>query len=151
MPILLFNEADALLSRRMAVKDSVDQMNNTMQNILLEELERFEGVFLATTNLLHNLDDAFSRRFLFKLEFRPPDPWARALIWRDKMPTLSAELCSRLAGYELTGAQIENVARRSLLEAALHNFTPTLNTLKPLLQEEIHFKVERSQRKIGFV
>lgn len=151
VPILLFNEADALLSRRMAVKDSVDQMNNTMQNILLEELERFEGVFLATTNLLHNLDDAFSRRFLFKLEFRPPDPWARALIWRDKMPTLSAELCSRLAGYELTGAQIENVARRSLLEAALHNFTPTLNTLKPLLQEEIHFKVERSQRKIGFV
>ena len=38
-------------------------MNNTMQNILLEELENFDGIFMATTNLIDNMVDAFSRRF----------------------------------------------------------------------------------------
>jgi hypothetical protein len=150
-PILLFNEADALLSRRLSVMGSVDQMNNTMQNILLEELERFEGIFLATTNLLQNLDDAFSRRFLFKLEFAPPDRDARALIWQDKMPGLSPELCQSLAVHDLTGAQIENVARRCLLESALHGSEPTLTTLKPLLDSELGFKNSPNRRRIGFV
>lgn len=150
-PILLFNEADALLNRRMTVMDSVDQMNNSMQNILLEELEHFEGIFLATTNLLQNLDDAFSRRFLFKLEFAPPDRDTRALIWQDKMPLLSPEICRALAVHDLTGAQIENVARRCLLESALHGTEPTLTTLKPLLDSELGFKNSPNRRRIGFV
>jgi len=66
-PILFLNECDALLSRRMDVRDSVDKMNNSMQNILLDEMERFRGIMLATTNLTRNLDAAFERRFLYKV------------------------------------------------------------------------------------
>jgi hypothetical protein len=72
-PILLFNEADAILGKRMegAVK-AVDRMENSVQNILLQEMETFEGIMIATTNLLGNLDPAFERRFLFKIRFNKP-------------------------------------------------------------------------------
>ncbi len=76
-PLLLLNEADALVGRRVAVGHSVDQMHNIMQNVLLEELERFDGILVATTNLLDNIDAAFDRRFLFKLRFDPPGPVER--------------------------------------------------------------------------
>lgn len=73
-PILLFNEADAILGKRMegAVK-AVDRMENSVQNILLQEMETFEGIMIATTNLLGNLDPAFERRFLFKIRFNKPE------------------------------------------------------------------------------
>ncbi len=64
-PILLFNEADAIISKRLDVNDAVSQMNNTMQNILLEELENFDGIFMATTNLIDNMDDASFKK-IFK-------------------------------------------------------------------------------------
>jgi SpoVK/Ycf46/Vps4 family AAA+-type ATPase len=71
-PILLFNESDALIGKRINVNNSVDQMNNSMQNILLQELEDFKGIMMATTNLTSNLDEAFERRFLFKIKYDRP-------------------------------------------------------------------------------
>jgi hypothetical protein len=96
-PILLFNESDALISKRMEVSHSVDQMENTMQNILLEELEKFEGIFFATTNLVQNLDSAFERRFLFKIKFEKPDVTSRKRIWIEKLPKLMEEDAELLA------------------------------------------------------
>lgn len=73
IPVLLFNEADAVFSKRMEVNSSnVAQTENTMQNIILEELETFGGIMIATTNLTDNLDAAFERRFLFKIGFARP-------------------------------------------------------------------------------
>jgi hypothetical protein len=73
-PILLFNEADAILGKRINTNSSVDKMNNSLQNILLQELEDFEGIFMATTNLADHLDGAFDRRLLYKVEFKKPEP-----------------------------------------------------------------------------
>lgn len=74
MPVLLFNEADAIISKRKDVgRSNVAQTENAMQNIILEELENFEGIFIATTNLVSHLITAFERRFLFKIEFRKPE------------------------------------------------------------------------------
>ena len=67
-PILMFNEADSLISKRINLVSSADSISNTMQNILLEELEKFNGIFFATTNMIGNIDEAFDRRFLFKLK-----------------------------------------------------------------------------------
>lgn len=69
-PILLFNEADGLFSKRKDISSgsSVDQTENTIQNILLEEMEKLDGILVATTNLASNLDSAFERRFLFKIK-----------------------------------------------------------------------------------
>ena len=68
-----------------------------MQNILLQEMERFEGILIATTNLAQNLDKAFERRFLYKIEFRRPEPSVRKAIWQAIMPGLSDEVAGLLA------------------------------------------------------
>ena len=65
-PILLFNEADAILGNRLKTRTSIDKMENSLQNIILDFIERFEGILIRTTNLTGNLDKSFERRFLFK-------------------------------------------------------------------------------------
>ncbi|MDR0877431.1 MAG: ATP-binding protein [Treponema sp.] len=67
--VLLFNEADAIIGRRMgfnADSRAVDQMENSIQNIILQEMEDLSGILIATTNLAKNMDKAFERRFLYK-------------------------------------------------------------------------------------
>ena len=88
-PILLFNEADAVLGTRIeGAARAVDKMENSIQNIILQEMEKLEGIMIATTNLTSNLDKAFERRFLYKVKFEKPSLDARAGIWRSMMPTL---------------------------------------------------------------
>ena len=73
MPILFFNEADAIINKRTEnIEHSVDKMDNAMQNIILQEIENLDGILIATTNLTSNLDRAFERRFLYKVEFHKP-------------------------------------------------------------------------------
>jgi len=148
MPILLLNEADALLSHRLEARHSVDQMHNTMQNIILEELENFDGILFATTNLTGMLDDAFSRRFLYKLKFPEPTPEVRARIWRSKLPELTEEEARTLAAHPLTGGEIENVARRYIVDT-LFSGKPDLDRLEALCAEEASLK-KGTVRKVGF-
>lgn len=122
-PILLLNEADALLGVRLTnVEHSVDQMENTMQNILLQEMENLEGILIATTNLTQNLDGAFDRRFLYKVEFLKPTPEESRHIWQAMLPTLSDDNARILAGkYDFSGGQIENIARKQVVSNILHD------------------------------
>lgn len=122
-PILLLNEADALLSVRLAkVEHSVDQMANTMQNILLQEMENLDGILIATTNLTQNLDSAFDRRFLYKVEFLKPTAEESRHIWQAMLPTLSDDNARILAGkYDFSGGQIENIARKQVVSNILHD------------------------------
>lgn len=122
-PILLLNEADALLSVRLTkVEHSVDQMANTMQNILLQEMENLDGILIATTNLTQNLDSAFDRRFLYKVEFLKPTAEESRHIWQAMLPTLSDDNARILAGkYDFSGGQIENIARKQVVSNILHD------------------------------
>gem|GEM_PF-1022604 len=138
-PLLLLNEADALVGRRIAVGHSVDQMHNIMQNVLLEELESFDGILVATTNLIDNIDNAFDRRFLYKLRFDLPRREERQHIWKSRMPKLEKEWVARLAAYPLSGAQIENVARRALLDGMLKK-RPELAELEAMAVAEGTFR-----------
>ncbi len=86
-PILLLNEADQFLSSRSSgTGSSADKMHNQMQNIFLEQIERFDGILIATTNLLENLDKAFSRRFNYKIEFVKPNHEQRVELWKKLIP-----------------------------------------------------------------
>ena len=125
IPILLFNEADGILSKRLQVGNSgVRQTENAIQNIILEEMENFEGVMIATTNLISNLDPAFERRFLFKIELRKPDISVRAKIWKLKLPRLSIRECQDLSvRFDFSGGQIDNIARKSEIDEIV-NGTP---------------------------
>lgn len=150
-PILLFNEADAIFSKRFEdVEHSSDQLNNTIQNIILEEMEAIDGILIATTNLLSNLDPAFERRFIYKVEFRLPEKDSRAKIWRSMVPSLSEEDALTLADrYAFSGGNIENVARKSTVEYVLSGRVPTLEALDGWCREEI-LRKEDVRRKIGF-
>lgn len=97
-PILLFNEADAVLGVRMeGASRAVDKMENSIQNIILQEMETLEGIMIATTNLTTNLDKAFERRFLYKIRFDKPTVEARAKIWQAMLPRLSEKDARTLA------------------------------------------------------
>ena len=150
-PILLFNEADAIFSKRLEnVEQSVDQMNNAIQNIILEEMENLDGILIATTNLLANLDPAFERRFIFKVEFKMPERDSRAKIWRSMIPNLSEEDAGTLAErYDFSGGNIENVARKSTVEYVLSGNEPSLLSLEVFCDEEI-LNRNKTRNKIGF-
>lgn len=122
-PILLLNEADALLSVRLEkMTTSVDQMANTMQNIILQEMENLEGILIATTNLTNNLDGAFDRRFLYKVEFQKPTAEESRHIWLAMLPALDDENARSLASkYDFSGGQIENIARKQVVSNILHD------------------------------
>lgn len=149
-PILLFNEADAIFNRRIEKPaDSVDQMNNAMQNIILEEMENLEGILIATTNLEGNLDDAFERRFLFKIRFDKPGEDVRRAIWKSMLSDRISESETRqLAGrFELSGGQIENVVRKALIEFALTGIPVDLEKLSGFCEQE---RYRREHSRIGF-
>lgn len=149
-PILLFNEADGIISKRKDVDSSaVAQTENAIQNILLEELENFEGILIATTNLVDNIDPAFERRFLFKMEFYLPDVKTRSMIWGLKLPHFPQKQLEYLAThYDFTGGQIENVARKYEIESLLNG--ETCNIDKIILYCEAETFSQRIQ-PIGFL
>jgi SpoVK/Ycf46/Vps4 family AAA+-type ATPase len=121
----------------MTVKHSVDQMNNSMQNILLEALENFEGILFATTNLAPNMDTAFERRFLYKIKFMNPTDEARRSIWQVHFPELEQSAIEQIAAeFHLSGGQIENVVRKAKLQSILYNDTITFDALKQFCDEE---------------
>ena len=120
-PILLFNEADAIFGQRMeGAQNAVDKMENSIQNIILQEMESLDGILIATTNLTQNLDPAFERRFLYKICFDRPDVSVREKIWHTMIPSLTAEQCHDLAvSYNLSGGQMENVTRKFTINSIL--------------------------------
>lgn len=150
-PILLFNEADAIFSKRLTdVTDSVDQMMNSIQNIVLQELENLDGVLIATTNLAGNLDRAFDRRFIFKIRFDRPEEKTRAKIWKSMMPSLSeTEACSIASEFPLSGGNIENVSRKCSVNYILKGEQPTDGLVRKYCQEE-SAEVTKEKPKIGF-
>ena len=150
-PILLFNEADGILGiRQEGAQRSVDKMENSIQNIILQEMEILDGILIATTNLTQNLDPAFERRFLYKICFDRPDAAVREKIWHTMIPALSEKQCSILASaYDLSGGQMENVARKYSINALLYgDNTITMDELHALCNEE---KMDcQKPRRIGF-
>ena len=123
VPILLFNEADAIIGiRQQGAQRAVEKMENSIQNIILQEMESLDGIMIATTNLQQNLDQAFERRFLYKIKFEKPTAEARVQIWHAMIPDLSDMDAKTLAAkYDFSGGQIENIARHYTIDSILHD------------------------------
>ena len=152
VPILLFNEADAIIGiRKEGAQSAVDKMENSIQNIILQEMETLDGIMIATTNLADNLDTAFERRFLYKIKFDKPDAAVRAKIWQTMIPELTETDSTALAeSYELSGGQIENVARKYAINCILHGDT---ENLLPVLRNYCNSErlcTKRELRRVGF-
>ena len=150
-PILLFNEADAIIGiRKQGAQNAVDKMENTIQNIILQEMESLDGILIATTNLTENLDSAFERRFLYKIRFEQPDAAVRSKIWKTMIPELPTDIADALAGeYDFSGGQIENIARKYAVKCILHgDSADTQDTLEELCSNESISSP--ATRRIGF-
>ncbi len=152
MPILLFNEADALINKRTEnVEKSVDKMDNAMQNIILQEMENLEGILIATTNLTSNLDKAFERRFLFKVEFRIPDVSVKQQLWCSMLQGLTEEEAHRLAvNYNFSGGQIENIARQRAIDFILSGKQLSAKDIEEYCEAENMGRRSNKRPVIGF-
>jgi SpoVK/Ycf46/Vps4 family AAA+-type ATPase len=153
-PILLFNEADAIIGKRSTnVSRSVDKMENAIQNIILEEMEKLDGILIATTNLTSNIDTAFERRFIYKIEFHKPEAVVKERIWMSMIGDLAPEIANRLASeFDLSGGQIENVTRKQFVDQILYGEEPTLTKLREYCNQECIKNTENAwnHSRIGF-
>ncbi|EAK3777826.1 ATP-binding protein, partial [Campylobacter upsaliensis] len=148
-PILLLNEADQFLSTRIEGGSGSDKMHNQMQNIFLEQIERFSGVLIATTNFLESLDSAFSRRFDLKIEFKKPDFKDRLKMWEKFLPQNAdfeeAFELETLAKYELSGAQILMVVKNTALKTAISkDGIFTMRAFLESIQKELEGSFDKS-------
>lgn len=152
-PILLFNEADGIISKRSSItggkNESVDKMENAMQNIILEELENFDGICILTTNLVTNFDAAFDRRILFKIKLENPKLNTKMKIWKSKVDTLTDEDARKVSeSFDFSGGQIENIRRKITLDEVLYGNAVTIDTLMDFCKKE---KFDTgTQKHIGF-
>ncbi|RMD91998.1 MAG: ATP-binding protein [Calditrichaeota bacterium] len=158
-PVLLLNEADQFLSRRVEnMNTSVDVMYNSMQNLFLEAFERLKGIMIATTNLKANLDAAFSRRFHLKLEFPQPGVKERIALWNLHLPKTipgAREIDSSWLArkYSLTGGQISIIVKNAATEAASRRGKRRKLTLEDLIKYcelEQDSMFDRTWTDIGF-
>ncbi|HED6851248.1 TPA: ATP-binding protein [Campylobacter coli] len=153
-PILLLNEADQFLSTRVESSSGSDKMHNQMQNIFLEQIERFNGVIIATTNFLESLDSAFSRRFDYKIEFKKPDFKDRLKMWEKFLPRKAsfekAFDVNILANYELSGAQILMVVKNTALKVAVtEDGVFKMQDFVESIQKELNSSFDKS-KIVGF-
>lgn len=150
-PILFFNEADAIIAKRKEANSSnVGETENRIQNILLEEIENFEGILIATTNLAINMDTAFERRFLFKIEFQKPSVSVKSKIWKSKMPHLTDEESEFLASkFDFSGGQIDNIVRKNEINEIIHGCKVDVKRLLEYCEEET-ISSQFSRTQIGF-
>lgn len=148
-PILFFNEADAIIGKRKELKGyNTEQTENAIQNILLEEIEIFDGILIATTNLVNNIDVAFERRFLYKVAFKTPSLLNRSQIWKLKLPDLTNSQANHLAEcFHFSGGQIDNIICKKEINELLYGETISFEQIIEYCQEE---NLQRRPQTIGF-
>ena len=131
--MLLFDEADALFSKRVKVSSSQDHYLNMEVNQLLVEIERFDGIVILTTNMERNIDPAFQRRILYKIEFGVPEEEERAKIWKLLVPkeTPQEDIDFEKLGkqFVLTGGEIKNVIMKAAYKCMQDNAVLSFDAL----------------------
>ncbi len=140
--VLLFDEGDALFSKRTEVGDARDKYANVETSYLLQKIEAYEGISIVTTNLLGNIDEAFIRRFAFVIHFPFPTAEYRRKIWRNVFPTdtpLSKTIDFEYLGnrFELSGGNIKNIALNAAFLAASHEREVTMKDILRSVSNEI--------------
>ena len=139
--VLIIDEADALFGSRVEVKSSSDRYANMITNHLLEEIERFRGVIFLTTNRIRDMDQAFARRILFKIEFPFPERPERARLWRLLLPAgvpLAADVdFEALAELDLTGGLIRNSIFLAACRAAERRGAPRPVRMRDLVMTAV--------------
>ena len=144
--MLLFDEADALFTKRTDVKSSNDRFANLEVNYLLQRLDSFEGVAVLTTNLEGSIDPAFKRRLSMRMYFPFPDEELREELWAAHLPPElpradDLDLGELSRRFPLSGGYIRNSALRAAFLAAQEQ--------RPLGQDHLMRAVQLEYRELG--
>ena len=147
--ILLFDEADSLFAKRTEVKTSNDRNANIGTSYLLQRMERYSGLAILTTNLKKEMDTAFMRRIRFATQFPFPDQSTRQRIWEKMFPPetpISSIDVGKLAGLDLAGGNIRNIALNAAFYAAEENTAVSMSHLAKAARREYR-KLEKPIRE----
>jgi len=144
--ILFFDEADALFGKRSEVKDAHDRHANIEVAYLLQRIETYDGMVILASNFRHNLDDAFTRRLDFILEFPVPDAEYRRRIYQVHFPPTAplspdVDLAEIATKYRLSGGNIRNVTLTAAYLAAADG--------RVITSTHIRSAVRRENQKMG--
>lgn len=147
--ILLLDEADSFLSERKSAKNSWEI---TAVNEMLTQMERFDGLFICSTNLMQRLDEAALRRFSIKIRFgymTPEQRWRLFLDQAKKFPS------SREAAYRSSLSQLNNLTPGDFAtvrrQTKLLGVSLTADELLKRLIQECKYKSDSGNRPIGFI
>lgn len=153
--ILFFDEADAIFGKRSEVKDAHDRYANVEVSYLLQRMEAYDGVTILATNLRANLDEAFTRRLQFAVDFPFPDEPDRLRIWETlfppdvpRAPDLDLNLLARR--FKLAGGNIRNVIISAAYLAAADGGPVTMAHLLHGIRREMQ-KMGRLVRELDLV
>jgi SpoVK/Ycf46/Vps4 family AAA+-type ATPase len=139
--ILFFDEADAIFGKRSEVKDSHDRYANIEISYLLQRMEMYDGVVILATNLRANLDEAFTRRLHFVVEFPFPEAADRERIWQVNFPVetpLTPDVDFKLLAerFRIPGGNIRNIILSAAFLAAEEKQTVGMKQLLHASQRE---------------
>ncbi len=105
---------------------------------------------LRNMHLVKNLDTAFERRFLFKVEFQKPEISIKAKIWNSKLPNLTENECNTLANcFDFSGGQIDNIIRKNEIYEIVHGITVDFNNIMEFCNSELLLR--NKSFKVGFI
>jgi len=162
--VLFFDEADSLLSKRVAMVESCSTSINQNRNTLMQELDRFDGVVIVTTNLFENYDPALLRRIQRHIHFRLPNASMRRELFANHLPNPDrvkadyAVLAELSRG--LSGGDILNVCVNAIYAGSVDADSTKWRVTQGMVEREIakvkKAKAEHSgekngpRRRIGF-
>ncbi len=140
--LLVFDEADALFTSRVSsVERGSDRDANMRVNQLLQEIDRFDGIVVLTTNLKKSMDQAFQRRIGFHVEFPSPDAEQRRQIWRTLLPPEAplaedVDLDVLADQFDLSGGHIKNILLRAAYRARARGTAIDRGVLQEVAEQE---------------
>lgn len=121
--VIFFDEADALLSKRVTnMTSATDVSVNQTRSVLLNLLNQYRGVILFATNFIQNFDAAFLRRIKYHVQFHLPDEILREKLWRTYIPKEMpcevdySELAKKFS--DISGSDIANAVFSAAVSAA---------------------------------
>lgn len=149
--VMILNECDSLLGKRMdSTNSSTDETSNAIQSILLESIEQLPkgSLLIATTNMNNLLDDAFSRRFLFKIHVDLPNQETSFKIWKHYLKGYTDDLYNKLSNLSLSGGFISNIAKKIAIDKIILGGEVTENTILEWAVQEYNYN--KKTNPMGF-
>ena len=164
--IILLDEADSLVAKRIEATTANGQYLNSAKTVLMQELDKFNGIMILTTNLFQSFDQAILRRISQNVKFELPNQEMRMKIFKAHIPKevmtlgLDYDLLAESSKY-LSGGDIKNITREAMLKAineadqsgdvlkACLSQNHLMEELNKVKETKLEYKNETKDKKLG--